>query len=191
MTALLQRRDIFAGRLKDARPFPRPLGALDTETAFRAACTQCGACAAACPDDIIRRDRDGFPVIDVSAGGCSFCGACAEACPTAALSGDRAWPWQAAVTGPCLGQSGITCRACEDSCDLAALRFTPMTGGRSIVGIDTGRCTGCGNCVPACPTNALALVARARPDPDPRHAGSPATAAHPSARPVPTEEPVP
>ena len=188
MTAFLQRRELLAGRRKDARPFPRPLGALVSETAFRTACTQCGACAAACPDDIIRRDPRGFPVVDVSAGGCSFCGTCAEACPATALSGNRTWPWRLAVAGTCLGAFGVTCRACEDNCDAAALRFTPMTKGRSAVGIDPDRCTGCGACIAACPVGALALVPLAQaplsgPGPD-------AFVAAPAPVPVSAKEPI-
>jgi len=44
-------------------------------------CSDCGACAAACPFDAIDLDRD--PVVDV--GRCMGCGVCVSRCPTGAL----------------------------------------------------------------------------------------------------------
>ena len=153
MTTAFSRRSLLRGRTRTA-PHPRPPGA---GVGFEALCTQCGDCARACPEGIVLRDGDGFPVLDPRAGGCSFCGACTAACPTEALRPGRPFPWRVAVTEACLSMAGTGCRICEDPCDAQAIRFRPAPGGRAAPVIDLAACTGCGACVAPCPADALAL----------------------------------
>ncbi|MFI0396194.1 ferredoxin-type protein NapF [Paracoccus jiaweipingae] len=127
------------------------------------ACTGCGDCAAACGQDIIRRDGDGLAVIDAHAGECVFCGDCVTACTTGALVADGGWPWRAALGEGCLHQQGITCRACEDMCEPRAIRFRPQPGGRSLPQLSQADCTGCMACIGACPEGAITLLAAPRP----------------------------
>ena len=124
---------------------------------FHDLCTQCGACAEACPAEIIYRGRDGYPVINPWAGTCSFCSQCAIACEPKAILATQGWDMRAVVTGDCLSLRGTTCRACEDQCDEAAIRFRLMTGGHAAPVIDIDSCTGCSACVSSCPAAAISL----------------------------------
>ncbi|TKD21392.1 ferredoxin-type protein NapF [Rhodobacter capsulatus] len=150
----LSRRALLRGRVR-TEILPRPPGA---GAAFARDCSQCGACARACPEGIILRDGAGFPVLDLRLGACSFCGACTASCPTAALEPERPFPWRVAVGAGCLSTSGTGCRICEDRCDTGAIRFRPAPGGRATPTIDPAACTGCGACIAPCPAGALALT---------------------------------
>lgn len=66
-------------------------------------------------------------------------------------------PRLARVGDTCLEPRGIVCRACGDACDARALGFLPLAGGLARVVVDPARCTGCGACVPVCPTAAIAV----------------------------------
>ena len=149
------RRALLRGRIR-AATFARPPGAL-APMLFEEACTQCGDCARACPDGLLLRDGEGFPVFDPREGGCSFCGACTAACTTGALRAGQAFGWRATASDGCLSSLGTGCRICEDHCDAGAIRFRPMPGGRARPGFDPDTCTGCGACVAPCPVGAIAL----------------------------------
>lgn len=155
MTEALSRRSLLRGYTRSA-PVPRPPGA-GAVGAFMAACTQCGDCARACPEGIILRDREGYPVLDMQEGACTFCGACLEACEAGALVAERPFAWRAAAGEACLSRLGTGCRICEDQCEAGAIRFKPMLGGRAEPLFDAARCTGCGACVAPCPAGAIAL----------------------------------
>ena len=71
----------------------------------------------------------------------------------AALRGREA---RARVDASCLEAKGVICRACRDACDARAIAFTARP---APPGIDPALCTGCGQCVPVCPTTAIALTA--------------------------------
>jgi MinD superfamily P-loop ATPase containing an inserted ferredoxin domain len=113
-------------------------------------CTGCGACAEACPQDILHIRGGTHPEIAFT-DACSFCAACAEACPEQVFDLDRDPPWQAVarVGGGCLEANGVSCRACEDACEARALRARPQIGGSAVMVVDEGACTGCGACVPS------------------------------------------
>ncbi|WP_354545482.1 ferredoxin-type protein NapF [Roseovarius sp. MBR-78] len=151
------RRDILRGTLGEDRcPVMRPPGA---QTGFDRLCDDCGACARACPQRIIRHAEGGGPVLDFSRGACTFCGDCARACPTGALVVEArdTWPWRAVILPSCLSRQGISCRACEDACEPRAIRFRLQTGGRAVPVLDMDLCTGCGECASACPAKAVAF----------------------------------
>jgi ferredoxin-type protein NapF len=52
----------------------------------------------------------------------------------------------------------VVCRSCGDACGEAAIRFSPRLGGAACPAVLTECCTGCGDCVPACPAGAITLA---------------------------------
>lgn len=154
--ALVSRRAFLKGR-RPAPVLPRPPGAVAPDE-FESVCTRCGDCLRACPDGLLAAGEAGFPVYEATRGECSFCGDCSRACGTGALLPERIadWPWRAQVGATCLSAVGVVCLACRDACAPAAIRFPPGAG-LGAPAIDTGRCTGCGACVAACPAAALSL----------------------------------
>lgn len=68
----------------------------------------------------------------------------------------------ARVSQACVEPRGITCRRCGEECGSTAIQFRPQGGGIYAVAIDADVCSGCGDCLPVCPTAALSLVAAER-----------------------------
>lgn len=65
----------------------------------------------------------------------------------------------AVIGASCLAFQGIACMSCRDTCTPAAICFDLAFGGaRPRIVMDT--CTGCGDCVQACPADAIQLCAR-------------------------------
>ena len=154
------RRGFLTGR--QAPPFrPLPPG-ISMETL--AACTGCGDCVAACPQQILLV-ADGRVAVDFSLDECTFCDACAQACPEPVFADNRAMQHVAAISDACLARRGVTCMSCRDACPENAIRFAPRTGGPFLPVLDAALCTGCGACIAPCPTTAIA----ARPK-EPAHA---------------------
>ncbi len=58
----------------------------------------------------------------------------------------------------CIARQGVVCRLCGDRCEVGAIRFAPALGGRAAPILDAAGCTGCGDCVVACPAAAIAIV---------------------------------
>ncbi|MFG3593252.1 4Fe-4S dicluster domain-containing protein [Bradyrhizobium sp. RDI18] len=59
----------------------------------------------------------------------------------------------------CLAEAGIVCRSCGDACPEAAIRFRPRIGLPPQASVNEAGCTGCGECVSACPGDAIILGA--------------------------------
>lgn len=140
-------------------PVLRPPWALD-ESRFVEACSGCGDCVAACPQQVLVRGAGGLPAFDPRLGECTFCGDCAAACGEAAF-GPRdapAWTLQASLGDACLAANGIVCSSCRDACGEAAIAFPPQRG-VPVPQLRDARCSGCGACVPACPAGAISLAA--------------------------------
>lgn len=64
------------------------------------------------------------------------------------------------AAGSCVEGHGIVCRRCAEVCAQSAVRILAR-GARGAV-IDTAACTGCGDCVPTCPVEAITLGPRDR-----------------------------
>ncbi|WFU16945.1 4Fe-4S binding protein [Bradyrhizobium sp. CB3481] len=59
----------------------------------------------------------------------------------------------------CLAEAGIFCRSCGDACPTSAIRFRPRIGLPPQAVVNEAACTGCGECVTACPGEAITLGA--------------------------------
>jgi len=155
----VSRRQLF-GRFRESEPQFRPPWARNA-AAFIGNCTRCHACIDACPEKIIVSGSGHFPVMKFGQGHCTFCGACAEACAENCFSTERTpsngWGLTAAVSSHCIETKGISCRLCEEVCDVAAIRFHPRAGGGATIHFSE-RCTGCGACLPHCPVSALSMT---------------------------------
>ncbi len=150
----LERRRLLRGE-RTTQSLP-PWAAVD----FTERCTRCDACIDACETGVLVRGDGGFPRIDFSRAGCVFCAACVEACREGAFDlplSCAPWSLRPRLAEGCLAVRGVVCRACEDVCEAAAIRFRLQLGGRALPDIDTGACTGCGACVAACPVDVLTM----------------------------------
>jgi ferredoxin-type protein NapF len=76
-------------------------------------------------------------------------------------SADPSRPRIAVIAAACLALNRVVCRTCGESCAPGAIRFRIEAGGVSAPQVDAAACTGCGDCVPACPVAAITLAAKA------------------------------
>lgn len=72
---------------------------------------------------------------------------------------------QLARIGPaCIALAqNVVCRSCGDACETGAIRFPPRVGGVALPTLLSGSCTGCGECVAACPAGAIHLAPTGQP----------------------------
>lgn len=129
-----------------------------TEAEFNAACTACGKCLNACPENIISIATSGLPELSFAEHECSFCAQCVQACPTQALAlsnQNQAFErLEINIATSCLNQQGIICQSCCDSCDTQAIHLNWHSSIPDLA-IDTDLCTFCGACISTCPANAI------------------------------------
>ncbi len=64
----------------------------------------------------------------------------------------------------CFAEAGVVCRSCGDRCPESAIRFRPRIGLPPQAIVHESACTGCGECVGACPGEAITLGAARRRD---------------------------
>lgn len=159
-TSAISRRDLFRGAALKPEPDNRPPW-VGREALSQ--CTSCSDCASACPENILRLDDKGLPKIEFSETGCTFCGDCAEACSEGVFGEPTTSPWQVQldISDKCLLQAGVTCQVCTDFCDTEALCFDLSQRPVGALLVDQGTCTGCGECVGACPVTAISVTTTA------------------------------
>src|SRR5437870_9082628 len=152
-------------------------------------CTACGACALACPVDVIKIEQHPSPTgkgkvldrFDIDMAGCIECALCVEACP-----------FRAITMAPDFEMASTTDRATDLVFDMYELRIagTPEidAGMEHVQGVKRGS-RGQAAAAPARPAAGAAVAAPARPAPAaaaPAPAAAPATAA-PAAAPAAAE----
>lgn len=154
MTTMLSRRALFRG-ISGGQVARRPPW---TGEAFTDACTRCGDCIAACPDQLLFKGDGGYPEIRFDQDGCNFCGQCAQACSVDAFNVDGpAFRWRINLAANCLAFADIDCRSCEDACEPRAIRFRPALGRAAQPELSLDACNGCGACMAVCPADAVRL----------------------------------
>ncbi len=67
----------------------------------------------------------------------------------------------ARIGAACVEPRGVVCRRCGEACDPGAIKFRLQRGGAQPL-LDISTCTGCGDCLPVCPTMAIGFVDRDR-----------------------------
>jgi len=159
------RRSLFKGKIAPSSPMLLPPWS-GTQQKFLDACTRCGDCLEACPENILVLGSGGFPTVDFKQGECTFCGDCASTCTSGALQrNEKQAPWQqvALINEQCLTQKGVVCRSCADACEPEAILFNwaesrkDKNRGIASPSINTDLCNGCGACVTTCPNDALSI----------------------------------
>jgi ferredoxin-type protein NapF len=153
-------------RARTSHPL-RPPGARD-ESQFAGVCTRCGNCVRVCPSGIIRRDagQNGWailftPVLRFENDYCrEDCIRCTEVCPSGALmrlpladkTGIQIGLPQVDMN-ICLLGDDRECSVCKRWCPYDAVRYVFSETQYTLVPqIDPNKCTGCGACEAACPT---------------------------------------
>ena len=153
-------------RAKTSPPL-RPPGARD-ESQFAGVCTRCGNCLRVCPSGIIERDsgQNGWsnlftPVLRFDNDYCrEDCIRCTEVCPSGALMSLSLKEKMFIQIGlpqvdmnVCLLGDDRECSVCKRWCPYDAIRHVFSEKQYTLVPqIDPKKCTGCGACEAACPT---------------------------------------
>ena len=154
-----------------------PPGAVSIDV-FKARCTACGLCMAACPSRVIRPAGPSaygltgllMPKLDFSVCSCDVeCTRCADVCPSHALR--RLVPAErartrvgVAVWDPAAGctaaRGEAECGLCAVRCPKAAISMAAGADGTAHPVVDERRCIGCGDCQRLCPAKPGAFRVR-------------------------------
>jgi electron transport complex protein RnfB len=129
-------------------------------------CLGHGDCEVACPFDAITMNPEtGLPEVDQAK--CTSCGACVEACPRNLFEirpvgrrDRRVWvncrnTEPAVVAKKNCSVACIGCGLCKKKCDEIVQAISIEN---NLAYIDPDKCIACGQCVPVCPTNAIAAT---------------------------------
>jgi ferredoxin-type protein NapF len=65
----------------------------------------------------------------------------------------------AVIGDECLAEAGIVCRSCGDACPAFAISFRPRIGLPPQAIVNEAACTGCSECIAACPGSTITLGA--------------------------------
>jgi len=118
-------------------------------------CVDCdGACITACEEKLLFRLKDGSPQLVFSDKGCTFCKRCAEACEFNVLGIEKEEKIKAEFKihiSRCISWQNIMCFSCKDPCVDNAIKFDGIFRPQIIPDI----CSGCGFCIPVCPSGAI------------------------------------
>lgn len=153
----MQRRNFLRGKLSTPTE-DIYLPWLKSLNQFYDRCTRCYECIQACPEKIIEAAGGNYPSVNFKLSECVFCEKCADICPQNLFEtrkNQKPWMLTANVDQTCLALNQIACRSCQDSCQYGALTFPLKLGKTPSPLINPERCTGCGACVPPCPTFSL------------------------------------
>ena len=154
------KRNFLRGRrVTQANQFRLPW--INDEQSFVDGCTQCGDCISACEQQIIKKGRDGYPVVDFQIDECTFCEKCVTACPEPLFKKDLsvpAWSTHLNLKDDCLAQQNIFCQSCKDVCEPRAISFSYKNGPIPTPEINQDDCTSCGACIGPCPSDSLELI---------------------------------
>lgn len=156
---MVSRRRLLRGNLSSHRQDFYPPWSL-AKPQFEQLCNLCDACIKICPQQILSRNSQGYPVVNFSNRGCTFCAECVNACPTGSLSlmeflGADPWSVKAVITESCVNFKGIVCQMCSGSCGENAIKFSVRLSSIATPEIDPLSCTGCGECYRSCPKRAI------------------------------------
>ncbi|MGB9615099.1 MAG: 4Fe-4S dicluster domain-containing protein [Fervidobacterium sp.] len=147
----------------------RPPGAI-TEEDFLATCLRCRKCVEVCPQGIIKTVplEYGIKLFDtpyIESGICIADFACIDACPSGALQKITLEEYKIG-TVEINPKTCIFCMLCVSTCPYNALDTPRDNEGKLIPRtppvVNVEKCTGCGTCVPKCPTKPSSLKVTAK-----------------------------
>jgi ferredoxin-type protein NapF len=124
---------------------------------FHKECINCdGKCSNFCEEHIIKIGEDKTPFLDFSSSGCTYCDECAKACEYEVLDIENRRQINAKISidiTRCLSWNQTMCFSCKDPCIDDAIQFLGMFRPEII----SDKCTACGFCEKACPTEAIKI----------------------------------
>ncbi len=128
------------------------------EIDFHKNCINCnGKCSNFCEEQIIKIDLDKTPYLDFSNSGCTYCDECAKACNEFnILTIENKKQINATISIDiikCLSWNQTMCFSCKDPCLDNAIKFLGMFRPEIL----NNKCTSCGFCLKACPSNAIEI----------------------------------